>query len=91
MATVYLAADLRHHRRVAITVRREQLGAAVGVERYEKEIELTLFQGIDDKPHTPPHAFTMVDARGAARRCRRHIDAVERAPSADRRHLYSSE
>lgn len=41
MATVYLAEDLRHHRRVAIKVLHEELGAAVGLERFQQEIEVT--------------------------------------------------
>jgi eukaryotic-like serine/threonine-protein kinase len=40
MATVYLARDLRHERRVAIKVLRSDLGAAVGPERFTREIKL---------------------------------------------------
>src|ERR671921_189786 len=40
MATVHLARDLRHHRRVAIKVLREELAAAVGAERLLEEIRL---------------------------------------------------
>ncbi len=39
MATVYLAEDLRHHRQVAIKVLDPELGAAVGPERFRREIE----------------------------------------------------
>jgi serine/threonine protein kinase len=38
MATVYLAEDLRHHRRVAVKVLRPELAAALGVERFLHEI-----------------------------------------------------
>ncbi len=41
MATVYLALDLRHRRRVAIKVLRPELAAVVGAERFLKEIEVT--------------------------------------------------
>jgi serine/threonine protein kinase len=41
MATVYLAEDLRHHRRVALKVLRPELTATLGPERFLKEIELT--------------------------------------------------
>jgi serine/threonine-protein kinase len=41
MATVYLAQDLRHRRRVAVKVLRPELGAVVGTERFLAEIEVT--------------------------------------------------
>lgn len=41
MATVYLAADLRHHRRVAVKVLRPELAAAVGAARFLSEIKTT--------------------------------------------------
>ena len=41
MATVYLAEDLKHHRRVAIKVLHPELSAVIGSERFLKEIELT--------------------------------------------------
>ncbi|MEO8193731.1 MAG: protein kinase [Gemmatimonadales bacterium] len=41
MATVYLAEDIRHHRRVAIKVLHAELSAVIGPERFVKEIELT--------------------------------------------------
>jgi TolB-like protein/Flp pilus assembly protein TadD len=39
MAVVYLAEDLKHHRKVAIKVLRPELAAAVGGERFLREIE----------------------------------------------------
>ena len=39
MATVYLANDLKHHRRVAIKVLRPDIAAALGPERFLREIE----------------------------------------------------
>jgi serine/threonine-protein kinase len=41
MATVYLARDLRHKRDVAIKVLRAELTAALGAERFLREIETT--------------------------------------------------
>jgi len=40
MATVYVAQDLRHHRRVAIKTVRPDLAAALGPERFVREIEI---------------------------------------------------
>ena len=37
-ATVYLAQDLRHDRRVALKVLNSELGAALGVERFQREV-----------------------------------------------------
>src|SRR6184192_3123903 len=39
MATVYLAQDLKHHRQVAIKVLKPELAAALGPERFLREIE----------------------------------------------------
>ena len=41
MASVLLAEDLRHHRKVAIKVLLPELGAMIGPERFIREIELT--------------------------------------------------
>ena len=41
MATVYLAEDLKHHRKVAVKVLRPELSAALGPERFLREIETT--------------------------------------------------
>jgi serine/threonine-protein kinase len=40
MATVYLAEDLKHNRRVALKVLRPELAAALGHERFVREIEI---------------------------------------------------
>ena len=40
MATVYVAADLRHHRRVAIKVLRPDVITALGSDRFEREIRI---------------------------------------------------
>ena len=41
MATVYLAQDLKHHRKVALKVFRPQVGAVLGAERFLSEIATT--------------------------------------------------
>ncbi|HEX9563606.1 MAG TPA: protein kinase, partial [Gemmatimonadaceae bacterium] len=40
MATVYLAEDLRHHRKVAIKVLKDDVSASVGATRFLREIEI---------------------------------------------------
>ena len=51
MATVYLAEDLKHRRAVAIKVLRPELAAAVGAERFLREIGITARL---DHPHILP-------------------------------------
>ena len=41
MATVYLAEDLKHHRKVAVKVLRPELAALLGADRFLREIEIT--------------------------------------------------
>ncbi|MCH7716758.1 MAG: serine/threonine protein kinase, partial [Gemmatimonadetes bacterium] len=41
MANVYLAEDLKHHRKVAVKVLRPELAAVLGAERFVQEIETT--------------------------------------------------
>ncbi|HYV99396.1 MAG TPA: serine/threonine-protein kinase, partial [Gemmatimonadaceae bacterium] len=41
MATVYLARDVKHNRKVALKVLRPDLGAVLGVERFLSEIQVT--------------------------------------------------
>ncbi len=40
MATVYLAEDLKHERKVAVKVLRPELAAALGAERFVREIKI---------------------------------------------------
>ena len=40
MATVYLAHDLKHDRQVALKVLRQELAAALGAERFHREIQI---------------------------------------------------
>jgi serine/threonine-protein kinase len=60
MATVYLAQDLRHHRRVAIKVLNAELGAIIGPQRFLAEIEVTASL---QHPHLLP-LFDSGDADG---------------------------
>jgi serine/threonine protein kinase len=41
MATVYLAEDVKHHRKVAVKVLKPELAAIVGADRFLAEIETT--------------------------------------------------
>src|ERR1041385_6388009 len=41
MATVYLARDVKHERRVALKVLKPELGAVLGVDRFLSEIKVT--------------------------------------------------
>ncbi|MDH4350593.1 MAG: protein kinase, partial [Gemmatimonadota bacterium] len=41
MATVFLAHDVKHNRKVALKVLRPELAAVIGAERFLKEIEVT--------------------------------------------------
>jgi serine/threonine-protein kinase len=58
MATVYLARDLRHDRRVALKVLRPDLAVALGPERFEQEIRLAA-----RLQH--PHILTVLDSGGS--------------------------
>ena len=40
MATVYLADDVKHDRRVAINVLRQDLAESLGAERFHREIKI---------------------------------------------------
>jgi len=60
MATVYVAEDIRHHRRVAVKVLRPELSAAIGPDRFLQEIEVTA--GLQH-PHILP-LFDSGDADG---------------------------
>jgi serine/threonine-protein kinase len=55
MATVYLAEDLRHHRKVAIKVLRPELAAVIGAERFLSEITTTA-----NLQH--PHILGLIDS-----------------------------
>ena len=59
MATVYLARDSRHRRPVAVKVLHPELSAALGAERFLKEIELTA-----SLQH--PHILPLFDSGAAA-------------------------
>src|SRR5512147_1095582 len=55
MATVYLAHDLKHDRRVAIKVLRPELAAVIGAERFLREIKT-----IANLQH--PHILGLIDS-----------------------------
>jgi serine/threonine-protein kinase len=59
MATVFLARDIRHERKVAIKVLHEDLGAAVGAERFRREISIATSL-------THPNILTLYDSGEAA-------------------------
>ncbi|HEY4101845.1 MAG TPA: protein kinase [Gemmatimonadales bacterium] len=59
MAVVYLAEDLKHHRKVAIKVMRPELGATLGSDRFLREVEIAA--GL-----THPHILPVFDS-GAVR------------------------
>ena len=40
MATVYLAEDVKHRRKVAVKVLRPEIASALGADRFVREIEL---------------------------------------------------
>jgi serine/threonine-protein kinase len=60
-ATVYLAQDLRHGRRVALKVLNSELGAALGVERFQREIRT-------QARLQHPHILPLFDSGSAAGR-----------------------
>jgi transposase-like protein len=55
MATVYLAADRKHHRQVALKVLRADLAASLGSERFLREIEIAARL-------THPHILALYDS-----------------------------
>ncbi len=59
MATVYLAEDLKHHRKVAVKVLRPELAAVIGAERFLAEISTTA-----SLQH--PHILPLFDSGSAA-------------------------
>ncbi len=59
MATVYLAQDLKHHRKVAIKVLEPEVAVALGPERFLREIEIAA--GLNH-----PHILPLYDSGEAA-------------------------
>ncbi|HEY5545806.1 MAG TPA: protein kinase [Gemmatimonadaceae bacterium] len=58
MATVFIAADLKHHRKVAVKVVRPELAASLGAERFLREIDIAA-----KLQH--PHILPLYDSGGA--------------------------
>ena len=55
MATVYLAQDLRHRRRVAVKILHPHLAVNVGPERFQREVEIAARL-------SHPHILTLIDS-----------------------------
>ena len=55
MATVFLASDLRHDRKVAVKVLHESLAHTIGIQRFLREIEV-----VARLQH--PHLLTLIDS-----------------------------
>jgi serine/threonine-protein kinase len=55
MATVYLAEDTKHHRRVAVKVLHPELAAGLGPERFLREVQISA--GLQH-----PHILTLIDS-----------------------------
>jgi serine/threonine protein kinase/Tfp pilus assembly protein PilF len=55
MATVYLADDLKHHRKVAIKVLKPELGSLLGADRFAREIQIAASL-------THPHILPLYDS-----------------------------
>ena len=62
MATVYLARDVRHDRKVALKVMKPEVAAAIGAERFLREIRTTA--GLQH-----PHILPLHDSGEVERRC----------------------
>jgi TolB-like protein/tRNA A-37 threonylcarbamoyl transferase component Bud32/Flp pilus assembly protein TadD len=76
-ATVYLAQELRHGRRVALKVLHSALGAALGVERFQREIRTHA------RLHHP-HILPLFDSGSAAGRLYYTMPYVEAGTLRDR-------
>jgi len=59
MATVYLALDPKHHRKVAVKVMRPELAATLGADRFLREVEISA-------QLTHPHILPVYDSGAAA-------------------------
>ena len=75
MATVYLAADLKHDRPVAIKVLKPELAAVLGAERFVQEIRTTAAL-------SHPHILPLFDSGSADGRCTQHGGIVQRRADA---------
>src|SRR5437762_13333409 len=77
MATVYLAEDRKHHRRVAIKVLKPELAATLGPERFLREIEIAA--GLNH-----PHILPLHDSGEAGGLLYYAMPFVEGEPLRDR-------
>ena len=88
MATVYLAQDIKHNRKVAVKVLRPELAAVIGAERFLSEITTTANL---QHPHILPlfdsgeadgflfYVMPYVDGESLRDRLNRDSDAAKRA------------
>jgi serine/threonine protein kinase/tetratricopeptide (TPR) repeat protein len=70
MATVYLAHDFKHDRKVAVKVFRPELAAALGTERFFREIKITA-----NLNH--PHILPLLDSGKTVRRSGGQADSIQ--------------
>jgi serine/threonine-protein kinase len=82
MATVYLAADLKHERKVALKVLKPELAAVVGAERFLAEIKTTANL---QHPHILP-LFDSGSADGFLFYAMPHVEGESLRESLDREH-----
>ncbi len=80
MATVYLADDLKHRRKVAVKVLRPELGATIGTERFVREIEIAAKL---DHPHILP-LYDSGEAAGFAFYVMPHVEGESLRERLDR-------
>ena len=78
MATVYLAEDLKHHRKVAVKVLRPELANVIGPERFLREIETTA-----NLRH--PHILPLFDSGVATVRSQESGDGLNEGQRPDSR------
>ena len=67
MATVYLAHDIKHDRKVAVKVLDADLAESLGRQRFVREIALAARLGLTRTAGGSEHARPPVRARGVAR------------------------
>ncbi|TFG49624.1 MAG: hypothetical protein E4H38_04745, partial [Gemmatimonadales bacterium] len=66
MATVYLAEDLKHQRKVAVKVLRPELAAALGHDRFLREITTTSVSGATARFRSATDPLSSRDTRGTS-------------------------
>jgi tetratricopeptide (TPR) repeat protein/tRNA A-37 threonylcarbamoyl transferase component Bud32 len=82
MATVYLAEDLKHHRKVAIKVMAPELAATLGPDRFLREVEISARL---DHPHILP-LYDSGDAGGFLFYVMPHVEGESLRDRLEREH-----